>query len=676
MTDSPTTERDPVTEALHGETIEDPYRWLEGDGDRVADWERRQNEYTDSVIQTDRRESLEPAFEELGWHESYFLPTVRGGRYFQRIEPAEAEQPRLTVRSEPDGDPRTLVDPTDLDETVSLQWFEPNWDGTLVVYGLMDAGTEQYDLRVLDVDDGAVVDEIDDVGRCNGASWDEDGFYYSATGAAADGGQLDKELRYHELDGEDRLVTADFDPERWPAVQVGPGSGVVLVTVGELGADSDLFALEDGSLEPVLTELDAPLTPVLHKGRVYVHTTAGAPRGRVLGHDAETITEVSGIEDFEPVVAETGDTMQQVAPVGDGFAVHRIRDASSVVSVHNADGTERYELSLPEFAGIPRGGLGSNRESAELFVFLQGLDRPTGVVRAEVGPGDGPDDWAVLQSPTLPAELDPQEELDLTVERRWVDSTDAASVPVYVVHRSDIEPDGDAPTVLYGYGGFRIPLLPSLDPYRLPFLADGGVFALACLRGGSEFGEEWHEQGAREHKEHTFEDFEAVAEDLVKAGYTNTDRLAGWGGSNGGLTVGAALTRRPELFGAIVCTVPLLDMLRFHKFLLGEAWTGEYGSPEDEEAFEWLRSYSPYHNVTQRSYPATLFATAAGDTRVHPSHARKMTARMQAATAGEDPICYHSVEETGHGTGTPTSLEIEQTLDKWAFVYETLDIER
>ncbi|MFC7058869.1 prolyl oligopeptidase family serine peptidase [Halovenus salina] len=448
------------------------------------------------------------------------------------------------------------------------------------------------------------------------------------------------------------------------------------MTVGELGADSDLFALEDGSLEPVLTELDAPLTPVLHKGRVYVHTTAGAPRGRVLGHDAETITEVSGIEDFETVVAETGDTMQQVAPVGDGFAVHRIRDASSVVSVHSADGTERYELSLPEFAGIPRGGLGNNRESAELFVFLQGLDRPTGVVRAAVGPGDGPDDWAVLQSPTLPAELDPQEELDLTIERRWVESTDAASVPVYVVHRSDIKPDGDAPTVLYGYGGFRIPLLPSLDPYRLPFLADGGVFALACLRGGSEFGEEWHEQGAREHKEHTFEDFEAVAEDLVAAGYTNTDRLAGWGGSNGGLTVGAALTRRPGLFGAIVCTVPLLDMLRFHKFLLGEAWTGEYGSPEDEEAFEWLRSYSPYHNITQRSYPATLFATAAGDTRVHPSHARKMTARMQAATAGEDPICYHSVEETGHGTGTPTSLEIEQTLDKWAFVYETLDIER
>ncbi|MFC7073444.1 prolyl oligopeptidase family serine peptidase [Halovenus rubra] len=245
-----------------------------------------------------------------------------------------------------------------------------------------------------------------------------------------------------------------------------------------------------------------------------------------------------------------------------------------------------------------------------------------------------------------------------------------------MVHRADIDPDGTAPTILSGYGGFRIPNLPSLDPYRLPFLADGGVFALACLRGGSEFGEEWHEDGSREHKEHTFDDFEAAAEKLVDAGYTTPDRLAAWGGSNGGLTVGAALTRRPELFGAMVCNVPLLDMLRFQRFLLGQAWTGEYGTPEKEEEFNWLQSYSPYHHVTEREYPATLFATAAGDTRVHPAHARKMTARVQQATTSDDPICYHSVQETGHGTGTPTSVAIEQALDKWSFIYETLDINR
>ncbi len=671
----PETDRELVTETLHGETFEDPYRWLEGDDERVQEWEHTQNEFTDNIIQTDRRETLQPIFEELGWRENYFLPTVRGGRYFQRIEAADAEQPRLTVRDNLADKPRTLVDPTTFDETTALQWFEPNWDGSLVVYGLNDAGTEQYDLHVLDSDTSEIVDRITDVGRCNGAAWDDDGFYYSATGAAEEGSQLDKELRYHEIGGEDRLVTDNFDPERWPMVQVDPESGLVLVTVSELGTDSELFAVVDGTLEPVLTDLDAPLSPVVNDGRVYVQTTADAPRGQVFGIDAAAVEDADGVEDFEIVIPEGEDVVQQVAPVDNGLAVHWLRDASSVVSLHESDGTERYELDLPALSGIPRQGLNGSRESPELFLFLQGLDRPQSIVHVDTNPGSGPDDWVVLQSPALPTELDPQAELDLTVERHWVESTDGASVPVFIVHRAGLYPDGNAPTILYGYGGFRIPMLPSLNPYRLPFLRDGGVFAMACLRGGSEFGEEWHEQGSREHKEHTFDDFEAAAEYLVDAGYTTTDRLAARGGSNGGLTVGAALTRRPDLFGSVICSVPLLDMLRFHRFLLGQAWTGEYGSPANEEEFGWLRSYSPYHHVEERPYPATLFATAAGDTRVHPAHARKMTARVQQATTGDDPICYHSVEETGHGTGTPTSLQIEQALDKWVFIYETLDIE-
>jgi prolyl oligopeptidase len=347
-----------------------------------------------------------------------------------------------------------------------------------------------------------------------------------------------------------------------------------------------------------------------------------------------------------------------------------------VLSLHHADGTDQHEVALPDFAGIQRDGIQGSDESPELFVQLTGFNRPETIVHVETGTGADPDDWTIVQEPALPSRLDPQADLSLTVDKIWVNSTAEASVPVYVVHRDDIGPDGDAPTVLYGYGGFRIPMVPHFDPYRLPFLADGGVFALACLRGGIEFGEQWHEEGSREHKTHTFDDFEATAQALVDRGYTNTDRLAGWGGSNGGLTVGAALTRAPELFGALVCSVPLLDMLRFHRLLLGQAWTAEYGSPDDEEAFEWLRKYSPYHNVRSKSYPATLFATAAGDTRVHPGHARKMTARVQTKTTGDDPICYRSVDDTGHGVGTPTSLEIEQALDKWTFVYETLDIDR
>lgn len=675
MPTPPETARDDVVEILHDTRVPDPYRWLEADDDAVAEWERAQNKYTDSVVQTSQDGSLRERFDAVADHATYHLPVVAGGRYFQRIEAADADQPRLTVRERPDDDPRTLVDPTTLGETTALQWFVPAPDGERVLYGLTESGTEQYDLRVCSADDGSVVDRIDGVGRCADMMvvWDDDGFYYLRTGSAADGDQLEKAIRYHEVGGEDRQVTDDVPANRWPWIDVDDETGTVAVAMGELGTDVDLYALVDGDLIPVVTGVDATFDPLVHDGRVYLRTNHDADRFRVLGIDAAAFPAADGVEDFETVIPAGEDVLLDLAPAGDGLAVHRLRDAISVVSVHDADGSERYELSLPEYAGIPRDAFDGSSDTDELLFRLSGFDRPTSVVHADVGEGAGPDDWAVQQTPELPREVDPRTDLPLTVDRLWVASDDGTEVPVSVVHRADIDPD-DAPTVLYGYGGFRIPVLPELDPYRLPFLADGGVFAVAGLRGGLEFGESWHSAGAGEQKQNTFTDFEAAAEALVDHGYTTPDRLAAWGGSNGGLTVGAALTRRPELFGAAVCAVPLLDMLRFHRFLLGEAWTGEYGSPEDPEAFEWLREYSPYHNVDAAAYPATLFVTAAGDTRVHPAHARKMTARVQAATTGDAPVCFRSYEQSGHGVGTPTSLEVEQELDKYAFVYRALGL--
>ena len=692
MPTPPETERDPVTEVLHGETIDDPYRWLEGDDEAVDEWEAAQNAYTDEIVGTDRRETLRPAFERLADHEKYHLPELRGGRYFQRIEAADADQPRLTVRESREADPRTLVDPVELGETVSLGWFVPGPDGDRVVYGLMEGGTEEYDLRVMDVDSGEIVDRIDDIGRCSGFSvaWTDDGFYYLSTGSADEGTLLEKELRYRELDGGDRCVTTEIPERRWPQVRVDRESGLVLVALGELASDTELYVLADGELVPLITELDAAFDPLVHEGRLYLRTNHDAPRYRLLGAPAERLLKrveeegelekedeggpVPGLNAFEPVVPETDDVLMQVAPASDGLAIHWIRDARSVVSLHDAAGVRRHDLSLPEFVGVPRGGLGGSADADEVAVVLEGFDRPPSVVHADAGETAGPDDWTIVQSPELPREFDPRQELELTVDRHWVESSGGASVPVTVVHRTDLDPGGDAPTVLTGYGGFRIPKLPSFDAFRAPFLAAGGVFALACLRGGLEFGEAWHEDGHREHKRHTFDDFEAAAEALIEEGYTNSERLAGIGGSNGGLLVGAALTRRPDLFGAIACGVPLLDMLRFHRFLLGDTWTPEYGSPENPDEFEWLRAYSPYHNVEVADYPATLFWTSAGDTRVHPAHARKMAARVQAATTGDAPICFRSYDGTGHGVGTPTWLEIDQQLDRWTFLSEALGV--
>ena len=702
MRTPPDTERDPVTDERHGEPIVDPYRWLEADDEAVAEWGADQNAYTDEILDAERRESLRPRLERLAERATYHLPKSRGGRYVQLIEAPDADQPRLTVREGRDDEPRTLVDPAELGAEVSVNWFVPSPGGDRLVYGLMEGGTEEYDLRVLDVESGEVIDRLDDVGRCNefAVAWagggsggeagtdgggagggdgagekDADGFYYLSTGSADDGALLEKELRYRELGGEDRFVTDGIPPERWPGVRVDRESGLVLVALGELGSNANLYALDDDELVPVVVDVDATFRPLIHEGRVYLLTDHEAPRYRLLGIDAGDFADADGPDDFETVVPEGEDVLLDVAPAGDGFALHRIREAASVVTVHDGHGAKRHELSLPDHVGIARDGFDGSPDDAELFFSIGGFDRPTGIAYADVGPGAGPNDWAVRQEPELPAALDPRGDLELTVERIRVDSTDGATVPVYVVHRADLEPDGGAPTVLTGYGGFRIPRLPGFAPYALPFLADGGVYALACLRGGLEFGEEWHEAGSREHKHHVFEDFEAAAAALIDRGYTNADRLAGWGGSNGGLLVGAALTRRPDLFGAIVCAVPLLDMLRFHEFLLGRTWTPEYGSPDDPEAFAWLREYSPYHNVAERDYPATLFWTSAGDTRVHPAHARKMAALVQAETIGDAPICFRSYDETGHGVGTPTWLEVDQQVDQWTFVYEALDVE-
>ena len=678
MQSPPETDRDPVAETIHDDEIVDPYRWLEDDDEAVEEWEHAQNANTDEFVQTARRDALQSDFESVGNLETYFLPVARGGRYFQRIEAAGEEQPALTIRDSLEAEPRTLVSPAELDEKTALQWFVPDPDGELLLYGAMDAGTEQYDLRVLSVESETIIDSINDVGRCNPMSvaWTDEGFYYMATGSADEGTQLEKELRYCELDGENRCVTADVPQERWPMVEIDRETGLVVVAVGELAADAELYALVDGTLEDVVTGVDAAFEPLVANGAVYVRTDYEAPHGRVLRIGAADFPDADGLSDFETVVPEGEDVIAEVEAVDSGLAIHKIRDARSVLALHDASGTHRYDCSLPEFVGIPRQGLSGSEASTDLFVHLAGFDRVKSVVRVSASSASGPDEWTTMQYPTLPADLDPQEGLELTAERLWVDSTDGARVPVYVVHRAELEPDADTPALLYGYGGFRIPMLPNLDSYRLPFLADSGVFALACLRGGLERGEQWHEDGSRAQKEHTFDDFEAAAEALVEEGYTSHENLAARGGSNGGLTVGAALTRSPELFGAVVCNVPLLDMLRFHRFLLGQAWTGEYGSPENETEYEWLRSYSPYHNVESRAYPPTLFTTAAGDTRVHPAHARKMAARVQHATTGDGPICYRSVTETGHGVGTPTSVEIELELDRWAFVYEMLDIER
>ncbi len=657
----PETKRDPVIEELHGIEIKDPYRWLEEDSEEVKRWIEAQNAYTDEVVDDSIRGSLKPHLERVVEHEEYGPPVARGERYFQLIGEPEEDQRKLIVREKPDGEPHILADPNEFEGVVSIDWFVPSPNGEMIVYGTNEGGTEQYDLTVLDVDDGSIMMEIPEVGRCGEASvaWLKDGFYYQRTDPED---QLDKELRFVEIEGEDKLVTGDIPRKKWPMVFVDRETSTTLVGIGELGGETELYLLEEG-LTRILPDLEASVKPMLHKGRCYLLTNHEASRWQVLSCSVENLKGTT-VEELESTIPESEKVLMDLVPAKDRLVVHSLKDAASTLSIHSLLGEHLADIELP-LSGIQRNSLKGNKEDREAYTIIESFDRPPEVIQIDAETYN----WRQLDSVKIEGGIP-----NLTVERIWVESTDDKKVPAFVTHRADIDPEC-SPIVLYGYGGFRISLTPAFSALRLPFLESGGVWVQACLRGGLEFGEEWHEMGMEGNKQQVFDDYYSVAEHLIDSEITTEEQLAAWGGSNGGLLVATAITQRPELFGTVICAVPLCDMLRFHKTLLGATWTREYGSPEDPEAFEWLREYSPYHNVEEKAYPPTLIRTAVGDTRVDPAHARKMTARLQANQTDDAPICLWTETEVGHGLGKPTSLIVKQALYEFGFLFDHLDID-
>jgi len=656
----PETKRKTVTEELHGVEITDPYRWLEENNEEVKSWIESQNDYTDSMIDDPVKKSLRPHLERVVEHAEYGAPVAKGGRYFQLLSEPGEDQRKLVVREEPDSEPRILADPNEFEGVVSIDWFVPSPDGDMIVYGTNEGGTEQYDLIVMDVDDGSTMMEIPEVGRCGEGpvAWLDNGFYYQRTDPED---QLDKELRFVEIDGDDDLVTDDLPRKKWPMVFVDRETSTTLVGIGELGGDTELYLLDEG-LSRILPGLETSVKPMLHKGRCYLLTNYKASRWQILSIPVERLEEAT-VEELESTIPESEKVLMDMVPAKDRIVVHSLKNAASALSIHSLEGEHLADIDLP-ISGIQRNALKGDTDNREAYTIIESFDRPPEVIQIDADSQD----WRQLDSVKIDGGIP-----DLEVERIWVESTDQEKVPAFVTYRADIDPD-EAPTVLYGYGGFRIPLTPTFSAVRLPFLEAGGVWVQACLRGGLEFGEEWHEMGMQENKQQVFDDYYSIAEHLIGSGITNEEKLAAWGGSNGGLLVATAITQRPELFGTAICAVPLCDMLRFHKTLLGASWTREYGSPEDAEAFEWLRAYSPYHNVEKRSYPPTLIRTAVGDTRVDPAHARKMTARLQNNQIDDAPICLWTETEVGHGLGKPTSLIVKQALYEFGFLFDHLDI--
>jgi prolyl oligopeptidase len=722
-----------VIDHLHGTDVADPYRWLEdGDASEVLRWTEAENAVTRRTLdKVPGRAALEKRLWELFEVGALGVPVSRattmgtlggspnppatgpagqspsvptrsaGRRYFYTRRDGKQNQPVLYTRDGLDGQDRVLVDVNveRADGTRALDWWFPSDDGARVAYGVSDDGSEESALRVRELATGRDSDEIPRTRACS-LAWlpDGRGFYY--TRYPAPGEVPPAEAKYHrsvflhrlgddpardrKLYGDGRAMTD------WPGVDLSPSGRWLVITVSEGWSKSELYLLDTRAGGPpvaLATGEEARFEVVeALDDRIYVLTTSGAPRGRVYAIDPAQPARAK----WREVLKQGDDILQQVAYFQGGLAASTLHDAAARLHLYAADGAHRGEIALPALGALT--GLSGARDAAELFYGFTSLFTPTTVFHTG---GDAPASKSALgtlggfpnppamgsgeRSPPTPTlwrrletNLDPAA---FEVERVMVTSRDGSRAPLFLAHRKGTPRDGARPTVLTGYGGFDHSTLPVWTPAAIPFLERGGTYALAVLRGGGEYGEDWHQAGMLARKQNVFDDFIAAAKWLVDNKITNPKKLAISGRSNGGLLVGAALTQRPDLYRAVVCGVPLLDMIRYPRFRIAALWTPEYGSPDDPEAFRWLRAYSPYHNVRDRvAYPAVYFYTATSDTRVDPMHARKMTARLQAAQSGPHPILLWQESRAGHGAGKPLGKIIAQLVDEWSFLMSQLGI--
>jgi prolyl oligopeptidase len=667
-----------VVDSLHGVPVPDPYRWLEiEDSDEVVAWTEVQARHTRRVL--DRipfRSAIRERLRSLLAIGTVSAPSVHRGRYFFQRRTGTQEQPVLYVRQGVHGEDRVLLDPAarSADATTALDWYYPSQDGRFLAYGLSEGGSEKSTLRILDVDRAEDTGEEIPWTRACSLEWfpDGGGFLYTRypEPGAVPSGQEDYHRRVfdHRLGRDWRADPLIFGEGRaaedWPSVQLSPDGRWLAITVSIGWTRTDVYLIDrlrGGPPVPVVEGRDAVFGVIVRNDRLYLHTNLDAPRYRLLSVDPEN----PGPESWTEVIREGPDVLEGVARIGDDLVAIWLHEASSRITLHDAEGRLRREVGLPVIGSVA--GVSGEWDGDEAFFGFHSFTMPPAVFRIAL-PAGRPEEWQ-----SVPADVDPDR---FRVRLVRFPSRDGTSISMFLVDRRDRLASGGGPGVLTGYGGFAISLTPAFGRTVLHFLERGGLYAVAHLRGGGEYGEQWHRAGMLQRKQAVFDDFVAAAEFLVAQGHVARERLGIMGGSNGGLLVGAALVQRPDLFRAVVCQVPLLDMLRYHLFRIARLWIPEYGSPDDPEAFRWLHAYSPYHRVADgTAYPAVLLTTGASDSRVDPMHARKMAARLQAATSSGRHVLLRLEERAGHGQGKPISKLLEEWTDVWTFLFAELGIE-
>jgi prolyl oligopeptidase len=673
----PTSRISPVAETIHDRLISDPYRWLEDDASaETVEWTKAQNALTERYLAAvPARERIRARLTELLAIGAIAVPTPVRGRYFYQLREKGQNQPVLLVREGLHGEDRALVDPNviNAEGTTALDWYFPSEDGKLLAYGLSEDGSEESILQILDVDTGQVLPDRIPHTRAADLAWlpDNSGFYctrYPAKGEVPEGEEHYHRTIYFHLLGQDperdQLVFKPEAKEHWPGVDLSPDGRWLVIAVARTFDQTDIYIQDRvlaGRLVPVVKDLPALFDVAVVRDQLFIRTNLEAPNYRV--YVADPLKPAR--ETWREIVPTRPDAVLEGMGISrDRLILSYLERASSRLRISNLEGGNIGDVSLPAIGSLF--GLGVEWDGTELLVGFSSFTVPPVIYRLALPDGE--------------LELWRQIEADFDRDRYRVEqvtypSKDGTPVTMFIVRPADLPRDGARPVYLTGYGGFNISMVPSFSRSMLLWLEAGGTIAIPNLRGGGEYGEAWHQAGMLANKQNTFDDFLGAAEYLIRERYTSAEKLAVAGGSNGGLLMGAVLTQRPELFRAVIIQVPLLDMLRYHRFLIARLWIPEYGSAENEAEFGWLAEYSPYHHVKDgERYPAVLLATAESDTRVHPMHARKMTARLQAATATDRPVLLRLETEAGHGAGKPVSKLVEELTDSWTFVVNELGV--
>jgi prolyl oligopeptidase len=677
----PQTKRINHVDVYHGTQVEDPYRWLEEsvrDSHEVKEWVADENKVTDAYLKTiPQREQIQKRLTELWNYERYSAPIKAGGRYFYTRNDGLQNQAVLYTMDSLDSHPRVLLNPNEWskDGTVALMGMAVSDDGKYLAYGVSAKGSDWSDWHVLDIATAKPLpDELKWI-KFSGAAWTKDnrGFFYSRYDEPKAGAQfhslnLNQRLMYHRVgtpQSDDLLVYKRPDHPKWSFAGHVSDDGRYLIISTREGTDNRNRVTYRDLNEPLAMPIDLidtmanDYTFIDNDGPLfYFRTDLDAPRGRVIAIDIRQPDK----SHYREIIPQAEDNLRGAGLVGNLFVATYLKDGYTQVKLFNPEGKFVRTIELPGIGSA--GGFGGRRIDTETFYSFSSFATPPLIYHYDLITEQS----KIFRQAKVKFRPD-----DYEVKQVFYKSKDGTRVPMFLTMKKGTQLDGSNPTLLYGYGGFNIPMVPQFDVRRIMWLEMGGIYASANLRGGGEYGKEWHKAGTKLHKQNVFDDFIAAAEYLIENKYTQPAKLAIQGGSNGGLLVGAVMTQRPDLFGACLPAVGVMDMLRFQKFTAGRFWVDDYGSSDNPEEFKALFAYSPYHNLKKGTkYPATLVTTADTDDRVVPGHSFKFIAQLQYCQAGPAPVLARIETSAGHGAGKPTSKMIEEATDQLAFLVKNL----